>query len=329
MLCKLTSAASYPIKFTKDIPPSLLALQLPAINRYVGKYTNGEMLFQCLEDDSDCSIWHNTFRLNDNDTLETSCPGPALVLRISLRRLLYFRAGDLGAFQLAPQQAVLFYQPKPNSDLYLRGGSDYHVMDIVMPEKYMQHFLPYHSILEAFTEKMRNRLAASLTTFPIRMSAALLHVIDKLLSCGYMGSLRSMFVDARLMDIMTEILSIAGGSNRREVLLSEEEVERIHELRKMLGKNLHLHYRIRDLAKIAFMNEYKLKRGFQQIVGASIFDYQLNQRMQEAQKQLQETNMLLEDIAEATGYQHLSSFINAFRQHFGITPAAYRKSGSR
>ncbi|WP_326991211.1 AraC family transcriptional regulator [Chitinophaga sp. 212800010-3] len=193
----------------------------------------------------------------------------------------------------------------------------------------MQHFLPYYTILPPFARKMADRVATSLTSFPIRLSAPGLHYIDRLLNCTYTGSLRSMYIDARIMDTMTEVLSIAEGSAKREIQLTDEETSRILQIRKLLGENLHKHYRIKDLSRMVYINEYKLKRGFQQVVGASIFDYQLNRRMQEAQMHLSNTEMSLEEIAEATGYQYLSSFISAFRHHFGLTPSVFRKQWRR
>ncbi|SJZ67923.1 AraC-type DNA-binding protein [Chitinophaga eiseniae] len=305
------------------------SMQLPAIRRYAARYKKGQMLFQCIEEDSDCSIWHNVFRLHETDTLVSSCQGPLLLLRVCLNGQFRFSAGGLGDFELAPGQAMLLFQPRPQSDLHLEGGEEYAVVDIVMPGKYMQHFLLYYAVLADFSEKITDQAAACLTTFPIRLPVTTLHGIDKLLNCTYMGTLRSMYVDARLMDIITEVLSLAEGNGKKEVSLSQDEIERILEIRKMLIENIDKHYRIKDLSKMAYMNEYKLKRGFQQIVGASIFDYQLNHRMQAAQAQLLGTEMSLEEITEATGYQHLSSFINAFRQHFGETPAAFRKNKRR
>ncbi|RAJ80098.1 AraC-like DNA-binding protein [Chitinophaga dinghuensis] len=329
MRCNLTSADSYPIRFLKEIPSALTPDQVSAVKRYAARYKKGIMLFQCVEEDSDCSLWHNVFRLYDADTLKTSCPCPLVALRISLNGLLRFKAGELGEFELAPRQALLFYLPRPSSELFLSAGKEYTFFDILLPEKYIQHFSPYYSVLREFARNITDRTAASLTPFPIRLSATGLHCIDRLLNCAYTGSLRSMYIDARMMDIMTEVLSIAEGSSKREVPLTDEETGRILEIRKLLGENLHKHYRIKDLSRMVFINEYKLKRGFQQVVGASIFDYQLNRRMQEALTHLSNSEMSLEEIAEATGYQYLSSFISAFRQHFGVTPSVFRKQGRR
>ncbi|QJB29905.1 helix-turn-helix transcriptional regulator [Chitinophaga oryzae] len=329
MRCNLTSADGYPIRFLKQIPTILTSDHVPAVRRYAARYKKGIMLFQCVEEDSDCSLWHNVFRLYDTDTIKSSCRYPTVALRVSLSGLLRFKAGTLGDIELAPRQALLFYLPEPSNELYLKGGKEYIFFDFLLPEKYIEHFLPYYSILPAFAEKIADRTEASLTSFPIRLSATGLHCIDMLLNCTYKGSLRSMYIDARIMDIMTEVLSLAEGSSKREVILTDEEVNRIQEIRKLLGKNLHKHYRIKDLSRMAYINEYKLKRGFQQVVGASIFDYQLNHRMQEARLNLSNTEMSLEEIAEATGYQYVSSFISAFRQHFGMTPTVFRKQRRR
>jgi len=49
-------------------------------------------------------------------------------------------------------------------------------------------------------------------------------------------------------------------------------------------------------------------------------------RHERAQELLHRTSMPLKQVAEATGFRHEKSFIRAFRQHTGMTPAAFRRA---
>lgn len=327
MLCTVTSASVVPVSYTEDVPDNLLPYQIVSPKRATASYQNGALLFQCIAECNDYAIWYNTFSLEKEDILISRCDSPKMVLRVALDNLLNFELEGLDDFQLLPGQFLLFYHPNPQTKFRFSMGGIYGMLDIVMPVEYLNHFVPYYPVLNGFIERLDGDNPVSLTMAPVNATAVLLDCIDKLLSCNYMGSLRGMFADARIMDMMTEVFTVAHGSNRSEVSLTHEERQRIIALKDLLTENLDTHYTIKDLSRMVYINEYKLKKGFQVLTGSSIFDYQLGRRIQVAQQWLRETELSLEEIATATGYQYLSSFIAAFKQRVGITPAAYRKNG--
>lgn len=326
MLCTVTSISGMSISYIEDIPIRLLQCQIISQKKYFARCHNGEILFQCIVESNDYSVWYNTFCFDKEDVLNTNCVGPKLILRVALDNLLHFEINQLGQFQLLPGQFILFYHPYPDSNFHFGSDSRNSVLDIAMPIEYLNHFSPYYPVLKRFMERLRVDSPLSLTMVPVNATTVLLDCVDKLLQCNYMGSLRGMFADARIMDMMTEVLTISHGNNKAEVSLTHEERCRILALKDLLVENLDTHYTIKDLSRMVYINEYKLKKGFQQLIGSSIFDYQLSKRIHVAQMWLKDTDLSLEDIAIATGYQYLSSFIAAFKQRVGITPAAYRKN---
>ncbi|HEY9259497.1 AraC family transcriptional regulator [Chitinophaga sp.] len=327
MRCTVTSASGIPLSYTEAVSENLAPYQIISQKNATARYQNGALLFQCIWECNDYGIWYNTFSFDKEDILISSCDSPKMILRVALDNLLNFELERLGDFQLLPGQFLLFYHPNPKSIFRFSGGAIYSMLDIAMPIEYLNHFITYYPVLNDFMDRLNGNDPVSLTISPVNATAVLLDCIDKLLHCNYMGSLRGMFADARIMDIMTEVFTVAHGSNRSEVSLTHEERQRIIAVKDLLSENLDTHYTIKDLSRMVYINEYKLKKGFQVLTGSSIFDYQLSRRIQVAQQWLRETDLSLEEIATATGYQYLSSFIAAFKQRVGITPAAYRKNG--
>lgn len=107
--------------------------------------------------------------------------------------------------------------------------------------------------------------------------------------------------------------------------LKQEEKERLIAIKLLLEQSLQTHYTIPELAKKAFMNEFKLKKGFRQLFIKSIHALHYELRMQKAIQLLKETDLRLEDIAREIGYHFLTSFISAFRRSYKVTPYSYRK----
>jgi AraC-like DNA-binding protein len=80
-----------------------------------------------------------------------------------------------------------------------------------------------------------------------------------------------------------------------------------------------------ELAKIAGLNEYKLKIGFKKLYKISIFRLQTRERMKHAELLVNNTLMPIKQIAQHLGYSDSSHFSTVFKKHFGISPGKFRK----
>ena len=69
-----------------------------------------------------------------------------------------------------------------------------------------------------------------------------------------------------------------------------------------------------------------LRRRFRLAIGQSLHEWVLQRRLARARQLLGETNRPIKAIAAELGYNDVFFFSNQFRQHAGVSPAAYRKS---
>jgi len=83
-----------------------------------------------------------------------------------------------------------------------------------------------------------------------------------------------------------------------------------------------------ELARQVGLNEFKLKRGFKQIFGTTVYGLVLRERMNKARELLLTSDtrqsVSITDIAEAVGYQYATHFTAAFKKHFGELPSSMR-----
>lgn len=77
-----------------------------------------------------------------------------------------------------------------------------------------------------------------------------------------------------------------------------------------------------QLARSAGLNEAKLSSLFQQIFGASIFQYYQAARMAEAKRSL--THLSVSEVGYQLGFTNLSHFTRLFAKHHGLNPKAYQ-----
>lgn len=67
-------------------------------------------------------------------------------------------------------------------------------------------------------------------------------------------------------------------------------------------------------------------RLFHLTIGESPHQFVLQQRIGQAQRLLKETDMPLAQIAVETGFAGQSHLTGVFKQHYGLTPRAYRRN---
>ncbi|MBR8209307.1 GlxA family transcriptional regulator [Burkholderia cenocepacia] len=79
------------------------------------------------------------------------------------------------------------------------------------------------------------------------------------------------------------------------------------------------------LAQRAGVRERRLLRLFRSAVGQPVMQHYRLLRLRRARQLLQQSAMLLTDIAVACGFQSLSVFTSAYRKTFGLTPGQERR----
>ena len=82
---------------------------------------------------------------------------------------------------------------------------------------------------------------------------------------------------------------------------------------------------IKDLSKIVFLNEQKLKAGFSAKYHMSISEYTNSIRMTMAENLLSTTELSIDEISKQLGYNYSGNFVKMFKKTHGKTPLAFRK----
>lgn len=103
-----------------------------------------------------------------------------------------------------------------------------------------------------------------------------------------------------------------------------DEIERLHYARELLLQDLSNPLTLVELARQAGLNDFKLKRGFRQLFGTTVFGCLQTHRMELAKQLLAEGNLSIAAIAHQVGYASQSRFCDAFKRQFDMIPSFYR-----
>jgi AraC-like DNA-binding protein len=112
-------------------------------------------------------------------------------------------------------------------------------------------------------------------------------------------------------------------------LNDQETVRKIKHAKEYLLKHLDSPPGLKELAKIAGLNEYQLKVGFKEIYGNTVYGYLLDHKLDHARVLLDSSRFQVNEVAYQIGYANPSHFIAAFKKKFGVTPKKYLMNLSR
>jgi len=84
-----------------------------------------------------------------------------------------------------------------------------------------------------------------------------------------------------------------------------------------------------ELARLVGINDCKLKAGFRQVFGTTVFGYLHNCRMERSRQLLEAGEMSVAQAAQTVGFVNRSHFAIAFRKKFGVNPSTYRRTRSQ
>ncbi len=99
-----------------------------------------------------------------------------------------------------------------------------------------------------------------------------------------------------------------------------KDQEALQSVARYLEENFGESHSIPGLARRHYINEFKLKKGFRENFGTTVFAYLRQVRMREAHRLLARDRATVIEAANAVGYTNPSHFARAFRSQHGINP---------
>ncbi len=106
-------------------------------------------------------------------------------------------------------------------------------------------------------------------------------------------------------------------------LIDEDNVRRIRKAKDIMISRMAEPPTLQELSEEIGLNLKKLKEGFKQIYGDSVFSFLFDYKMDYARKMLENGEHNVNEIGLKVGYSTASHFIAAFKKKYGTTPKKY------
>ncbi|NII84995.1 MULTISPECIES: helix-turn-helix domain-containing protein [unclassified Pedobacter] len=181
--------------------------------------------------------------------------------------------------------------------------------------------------LKQFADKIVSGTPVAFLSTNLNIDLSLQTCIHSILNCDYWGGLKRLFLLSKTIELL--VLQAESFDNlqnsKSEYIKHDYDKERIVFARDYLVKNMESPPTLVELAKIAGINEYKLKRGFKEMFNQTAFSYLSDLRLELAKNDLREGKKQATEIAFELGYCSLQHFSNAFKKKFSITPSQVKR----
>ena len=156
-------------------------------------------------------------------------------------------------------------------------------------------------------------------------------LVSQIIDCPFSGAFGRFHVETKVLELISRQLSECldcmrhgGGPALR---LGPGDVEKIRHARGILTADLENPPNLPDLARMVGTNEKKLKYGFRQVYGLSVYEYFRQYRLEKAREFLDSGEMNVSEAAVRVGYVSLGHFSQSFRRSYGLNPKDYLRAG--
>jgi AraC-like DNA-binding protein len=110
--------------------------------------------------------------------------------------------------------------------------------------------------------------------------------------------------------------------------LSRSDMQKIRLSRDIILERMTDPPTLIELSRMIGLNDYKLKIGFKEMYGSTVFGYLRDKRLEKALLLLQQGVLNVNETSCAVGYSNSSYFAEAFRDKYGVNPGEFVRRSS-
>lgn len=223
---------------------------------------------------------------------------------------------------LKEEKSLLFYNPQKELPLHLE----------IMPKSWIITILvsikKFHGLFSADAEHIpflsdENRDKKYYGEENISPSMAI--VLNQMFHYTLNPSIKNLYYKGKGYELLSLFFNRNEDPNAEQCpfLIDEDNVLKIKKAKEIVIANMAEPPGLQELADEIGLNIKKLKMGFKQIYGDTVYGFLLDHKMEHARKLLDSGSYNVNEVGLKIGYSTGSHFIAAFKKKFGTTPKKY------
>jgi AraC-like DNA-binding protein len=184
----------------------------------------------------------------------------------------------------------------------------------------------YIQLTEQYFCKVTGREPANdiKTTIQKSISPEIGLILQQIIYPRHEGRGKRLFLEARIFELI--IAYFNQKPEKKTGVLKKDDIEKILMAKRLVEYDLQNPNSLMELSRKVGINDYKLKRGFKELTGYTVFGYLYKIRMEKAHYFLSKEKKTVNEVSFLVGYKNAQHFITAFKKQYNILPGSLNKS---
>ena len=223
---------------------------------------------------------------------------------------------------LNEDNSLLLYNPQLDLPLNLDVNSNSWVVSVLLPiKKFHELFSSEANFITFLSEENRERKYYK----DAGISPSMAIVLNQLMNYNLHPSVKSLYFIGKAYELLSLYFNrpVDADTEQCPFLIDEDNVSKIKNAKKIIISRMAEPPTMQELADEIQLPLNRLKEGFKQIYGDSVFSFLFDYKMEIARQLLATGSHNVNEVGLKVGYSTSSHFIASFKKKFGTTPKKY------
>jgi AraC-like DNA-binding protein len=232
-----------------------------------------------------------------------------------------FNSGSY-TFDVLDKRSIILYNPQRKLPINLEIHPKTMLVSLLIPiEKFHSLFSKESGYIPFLSEENSNKKYYD----DVEIKPTVLIVLQQIINSSVNSSIRNLYIKGKIYELLSLHFQQEDTSLGEycPFLVDEQNVIKIRKAKDIIIANMSEPPSLQELANQIGLNIKKLKEGFKQIYGDTVYSFLFDYKMEHARRLLETNQHNVNEVGLKVGYSTASHFIAAFKKKFGTTPKKY------
>ncbi|CAM1371238.1 AraC family transcriptional regulator [Tenacibaculum litopenaei] len=234
----------------------------------------------------------------------------------------FFFNNNSYTFNVLDKHSIFLYNPQQHLPINLEILPKTSLISVLITiEKFHSLFSSEASYIPFLSDNNKNKKYYDNTAIKDNV----LLVLQQIFAAKSHSSNKDLYIKGKTYELLS--LHFDSGENTEDeycpFLIDDREVLKIRRAKDIIISKMSEPPTLQELANEVGLNLKKLKEGFKQIYGDTVYSFLFDYKMEFARQLLESNKYNVNEVGLQVGYSTSSHFIAAFKKKFGTTPKQY------
>lgn len=204
----------------------------------------------------------------------------------------------------------------------------YQMVGIGIPVTTFNHYMEKINGNDGATKFSKVLQGSPYRLFQEKIDPLDLFMVKQLLEGIAANRMTNLELESMALQLLTRTFQTFFPHPTNSMEFSQDDRAKLSQAKAIMAGNIVNPPSLMELSRLIGLNDYKLKKGFKEMYGTTVFSYLREQRLERACCLLQNGTMNVMEVANAVGYSNPSHFAEVFKERYGLSPREFVKYSS-